>query len=138
MSTPAWRTFARFNIVGALGIVVQLAVLAALTELVGLPYLPATVLAVSTALGHNFVWHWRWTWRERSDALQGVDRAFARFVMLNGAVSLTGNVAIMAALTGVAGMPPVPANVVAIAVSGLLNFWLADRLVFWAPNRATG
>ncbi len=138
MSTPAWRTFARFNIVGALGIVVQLATLAALTELGGLPYLPATVLAVSTALGHNFVWHWRWTWRDRSDRLQGVDRAFARFVLLNGVVSLVSNVGIMATLTGAAGMPPVPSNVVAIAVSGLVNFWLADRVVFWAPSQATG
>ncbi len=132
MSTPVWRTFARFNVVGAIGIVVQLGTLALLTEVAGLPYLPATVLAVSTAIVHNFVWHLRWTWRDRAGSL-GADRAFARFVMLNGAVSLVGNVAVMAALTGVAGLPPVPSNVASIAVSGLVNFWVADRVVFLSP-----
>ena len=131
---PLWKTFARFNVVGTLGIAVQLATLAALTGPAGLPYLPATVIAVSAAILHNFIWHLRWTWRGRSAVLGRVKRTFARFVLANGAVSLVGNVVIMALVAGLAGLPPLPANVVAIAVSGLVNFWLADRVVFWAPS----
>jgi putative flippase GtrA len=133
VSVPVWRTFARFNIVGALGIVVQLSTLAALTSVGQVSYLPATFVAVSAAIAHNFVWHMRWTWRERAGAFGRVDRAFARFALSNGAVSLFGNMAVMALLSGMAGLPPVPANVVAIAVTGLANFFVADRIVFWAP-----
>jgi len=133
VSVPVWRTFARFNVVGAIGIVVQLSTLALLTSVGHVPYLPATVLAVSAAIVHNFVWHLRWTWRERSGSFGGAERAFVRFLMANGAVSLVGNIGTMALLSGIAGLPPVPSNVVAIAVTGLANFFVADRLVFWAP-----
>jgi putative flippase GtrA len=45
-------------------------------------------------------------------------------------VSITGNVAVMAVLTGQAGVPALPANAVSIATCGLVNFWLGERVVF--------
>jgi putative flippase GtrA len=51
-------------------------------------------------------------------------------VAANGLVSIGGNLAAMAVLVGGAHVPVVPANVAAIALCGLANFWLADRLVF--------
>jgi putative flippase GtrA len=45
-------------------------------------------------------------------------------------VSITGNVAVMAVLTGQAGVPALPANAVSIAMCGLVNFWLGERVVF--------
>ena len=53
----ALRRWLKFNAVGAIGIVVQLAALAVLKGLLRLPYLTATALAVETAVLHNFVWH---------------------------------------------------------------------------------
>src|SRR5204863_306937 len=64
--TPA-RRFARFNLVGALGIFVQVAALALLIRL-GVHYLAATAMAVSLAVVHNFWWHRRWTWSDADDA----------------------------------------------------------------------
>jgi putative flippase GtrA len=64
----------------------------------------------------------------------GVIAAFARFAVANGAVSLAGNLAVMATLVSGAHVEPVVANGVAIAVCGLLNFWLGDAVVF---RRAT-
>ena len=61
-SAPRWM---RFNLVGAVGIGVQLAMLWLLTAL-GVPYLMATALAVETAVLHNFLWHQRFTWADRS------------------------------------------------------------------------
>ena len=65
-----WRTFARFNVVGGLGIAVQLATLAVLVEGLGVEYLPATFAAVGAAITHNFVWHQRWTWRDRAPGVR--------------------------------------------------------------------
>jgi len=130
VSVHLWQAFARFNVVGVLGIGVQLGTLALLTAGAGLPYLPATVIAVGAAIVHNFIWHALWTWRSPGRRRAGVRRSFARFLLANGAVSMVGNVAVMLALAGGAGLPPVPANAVAIAASGVLNFVLADRWVF--------
>src|SRR4030095_8220151 len=60
--TP-WRRFVRFNLVGALGIGVQLTGLWVLVEVGRAPYLVATAAAVSAAIVHNFLWHVWWTWR---------------------------------------------------------------------------
>jgi putative flippase GtrA len=76
------------------------------------------------------VWHVRWTWRDRSSGPAGTVAAFARFALANGAVSLVGNMLLMAGLVGAAGLPPVAANVLAIAACGVVNFELGDRLVF--------
>ena len=131
-----WRRFARFYGVGALGIGVQVAALWALTALAGVNYLAATVLAVGAAIVHNFLWHIHWTWRDRARPGAEAWAMFARFVAANGVVSFTGNAIVMAALTGRGGMPPVLANLIAIAVCALVNFWLGDRVVFRAPTPA--
>jgi putative flippase GtrA len=125
-----WHRFARFNLVSALGIVVQLGTIAMLVHGAGAGYLAATTAGVVAAVLHNFLWHVTWTWRDRGAAGEAVAAAFTRFVLANGAVSLAGNLFLMVALVGLAGLPPVPANVIAIAACGLVNFELGDRLVF--------
>jgi putative flippase GtrA len=124
-----WRTFGRFNVVGGLGVAVQLGTLAGLTSGAGVHYLTATVVSLTVTLVHNFIWHCRWTWPDRAGG-PAVAIAFARFVLANGVVPGAGNLATMAVLTGGLQVPPVAANVVAIALSGLLNYQLADRVVF--------
>jgi putative flippase GtrA len=124
-----WRRLARFNAVGAAGIAVQLAALWLLTDVAHVHYLFATPVAVGLAVLHNFMWHWTWTWHDRAHA-GGLIAAFARFAVANGVVSLAGNLAVMATLVSGAHVEPVAANGVAIAVCGLLNFWLGDAVVF--------
>jgi dolichol-phosphate mannosyltransferase len=126
----AGRRFFRFNVVGAIGIAVQLAVLEALLRL-DVNYLLATVLAVEAAILHNFVWHERYTWRDRA----GVSRwewmaRLVRFHLANGVVSLAGNALLMRLLVGEAHLPAVIANGMAIAACGLVNFVLGDRVVY--------
>ena len=133
------RRWAIFNGIGLVGVGVQLAVLTLMTEGLGVHYLAATAIAVEAAVLHNFVWHQRITWRDRprespdtspSQSMRcNVDR-LVRFHALNGAVSLAGNFALVALLTGAAGMPVVGANLVAIASCSLLNFFASDLLVF--------
>jgi putative flippase GtrA len=124
-----WVRFLRFNTVGAAGIAVQLAALAFLSHVAHVHYLFATPAAIGLAVMHNFIWHRRWTWHDRARQ-RGPIAAFARFAAANGAVSLAGNLAVMATLVSGAHVEPVAANAVAIAVCGLLNFWLGDAVVF--------
>ena len=124
------QRFVRFNLVGALGIGVQLGVLRFLLTSVRTPIVVATVAAVLAAIVHNFAWHVLWTWRDRSIRGTGVPAAFARFALANGAVSLAGNVVIMTILAAGLGLPPLVANVIAIGVCGVVNFWVGDLFVF--------
>jgi putative flippase GtrA len=55
----------KFNLVGAIGILVQFAALFFLKSVVHFNYLAATALAVEAAVVHNFVWHERYTWADR-------------------------------------------------------------------------
>lgn len=120
---------ARFNAVGAAGIVVQLAALWLLTHAAHVNYLWATAIAVTAAVLHNFAWHWWWTWRDRTGGA-AVLPALARFAAANGMVSGVTNLGIMATLVPGARLDPVAANAIAIALAGVLNFALGETFVF--------
>jgi putative flippase GtrA len=120
-----------FNLVGLIGIAVQLGALAALVHGFGWHYLAATAVAVEAAVLHNFMWHQRWTWKDRQPASVS-ESAFRllRFHALNGAVSLVGNVVITGLLVRSLHIEPVAANAIAIVACALVNFAASDRLVF--------
>ncbi|MGH9370198.1 MAG: GtrA family protein [Vicinamibacterales bacterium] len=121
----------RFNGVGALGVGVQLAVLAWLIRGIDLNYLGATVIAVEAAVLHNFYWHERWTWRDRpsGSAMSFLKRA-VRFHLLNGAISLTGNLLLMRILTGALNLDPLAGNIIAIIACSIMNFGASELYVF--------
>jgi putative flippase GtrA len=131
----SWRAVGRrwlkFNLVGALGIGVQLAMLTALADGFHLNYLIATLLAVAAAVLHNFVWHERWTWAERTRARpSSVMVRLARFNLTTGALSIVGNLGFMRLLVGQARLHYFSANLIAIAACSLINFLVSDRFVF--------
>jgi putative flippase GtrA len=125
------RRWLKFNLVGAIGIAVQLGVLALLRVGLGMDYLLATALAVEAAVVHNFVWHERFTWADRGSlTLAQSGGRLVRFNLTTGAVSIAGNLVFMRLLVGGAGLPFIPANMLSIAGCSLLNFLLSDRVVF--------
>src|SRR4051812_6766077 len=121
--------FLRFNGVGVIGFVVQLAVLTVLVHL-GVHYLVATAAAIEAAVLHNFLWHERWTWRDRPATGRTRLRRLWHFHVANGLVSQAGNLALMWVLVDRGGVGPLAANAVAVVVCGLLNFLASERFVF--------
>ncbi len=127
-SRAVFHRFAKFSAVGAGGVIVQTLTLAILIRSVGMHYLLATALAVEASVLNNFVWHRRWTWGDRSRSR--VARTLFRFHATNGAMSLIGNLALMFLLVSGVGLNPHAANLITIAICSLINFALADRVVF--------
>ena len=84
----------KFNMVGAIGMAFQLAVLAVLNRWTKGHYLFATAAAIELTLVHNFVWHLNYTWRDRRDGSAFL-LPFIRFNASNGLVSMLGNLALM-------------------------------------------
>ncbi len=122
------RRWVRFNTVGIAGIVVQLAALAAWKQFPGISTLTATALAVEIAVLHNFYWHERWTWGTRETP--GWTARLLRFHLANGLVSLLSNLLWMRLLTEHTGMHYLPANIISISITALLNFALSEWFVF--------
>ena len=121
----------KFNAVGALGIIVQLAVLLSVKSGLHFSYLLATALAVEAAVIHNFLWHERYTWADRVQPSwsKSLPRLL-RFNLTTGAVSLAGNLALMKLLVGFGHINYLVANGVAIALCSLANFLISEEWVF--------
>ncbi len=122
------RRWWKFNLVGAMGMAVQLGVLAIFNRWMSGHYLWASAAAIEVALLHNFIWHSRYTWRERPAGV----RQLLRFHLANGMVSMVGNLVLMEVLVGVAGAPLLISNIVAIGCCSIANFFLGNRWAFVA------
>lgn len=130
----------KFNFVGGIGIVVQFAALFLLKGVLHFEYLIATVIAVESAVVHNFVWHEQFTWVDRVRSRMKLDRMntplryslrrFLRFQFVNGAVSLIGNLALMKVMVGLGQMNYLVANAIAIVLCSVVNFLASDEWVF--------
>lgn len=123
----------KFCTVGAIGVAVQLGVLAALGAS-RLDYLLTTVIAVECAILHNFWWHWHFTFanqtrRKMRDCLGSL----LRFHLSNGLISLAGNLLLMRVLVGSLRLPLLLANVGTIGTCFIANFLASDRWVFRSP-----
>lgn len=121
----------KFNLVGGMGIGVQLLVLLALKTVLGIHYLIATGLAVEAAVVHNFLWHQRFTWADRG--VGGLER-FLKFNLTTGAFSIAGNLALMKLLVGLGNVNYLLANGITIAACSVVNFLVSDGFVF-SPGR---
>jgi putative flippase GtrA len=125
----------RFNLVGAIGMVFQLALLAFFNWCAPGHYLYATAAAIEFTLLHNFFWHLKFTWRDRRDST-ALGRQLIRFNTANGLVSMLGNLAIMRVLVREAHLPVLMANSIAILVCSVVNFCLGHHWAFAERMRA--
>src|SRR5579862_6597949 len=135
MTAKSWRPTAtrwlKFNLVGGMGIAVQLLMLMALKSGLYFNYLIATALAVETAVVHNFWWHERFTWADRAGS------SFSRFLKFNlttGVFSIAGKLGLMKLFVDFGRVNYLVANGITIAVCSLVNFLVSDGFVF-APDR---
>jgi putative flippase GtrA len=117
----------KFNLVGGMGIAVQLLVLIWLKTGLHFNYLIATALAVETAVIHNFLWHERFTWADR---FGGGWVRFLKFNLTTGLFSIAGNLALMKVLVGLGHVNYLLANAITITACSIVNFLVSDGFVF--------
>lgn len=127
MSTPKAR-WLRFNLVGVMGFALQTATLSLLVRWAGVGATIAVTIAVAAAVSHNFIWHELFTWPDRPRETRL--KRWLSFHLSTGAISILSNVVVTIAVVNTTGLPVVAANIVAVAVASIANFWVSDRLVF--------
>jgi putative flippase GtrA len=126
----------KFNMVGAVGMVFQLTMLAVFLRWTKGHYLFATAAAIELTLVHNFVWHLNFTWHDRRDSSALVCQ-FLRFNASNGAVSILGNLAVMRLLVQGFRTPVLFANSFAVLICSAINFCLGHKWAFVTRRYAT-
>lgn len=119
----------KFNLVGTMGMAVQLGSLALLNRWTGGRYMVASATAVELAVLHNFVWHLHYTWRDRRGSSVWLTQLI-RFHLSNGAVSIFGSLALMRVLVHEAQLRVVVANLFAIVCCSAANFGLGNSWAF--------
>jgi putative flippase GtrA len=124
-----WARFGKFNLVGAIGMAVQLGALAVFDHVWPGHVLACTAAAIELTLLHNFIWHLQTTWRDRRDRSATLNQLL-RFHLSNGLVSMTGNLALMPLLVRGAHLPVIAANAIAILCLSLVNFYLGNEWAF--------
>lgn len=122
----------KFNLVGAMGMVVQLCVLALLNRWTEGHYLLASMIAIEATLLHNFAWHLRYTWRDRRRD-STVMTQLTRFHVSNGLISMLVNLVLMRWLVHASHVPVLVANCIAILCCSVLNFSVGNLWAFALP-----
>jgi putative flippase GtrA len=122
--------YLRFNLIGLLGVAVQLLTLTLLNRAFPHHYLLTTAAAIELTLLHNFAWHTRYTWPDR---IASRLTQLLRFHLTNGLLSLAGNLVLMRLFVHTAHLPVIPANAFAILACSSANFLLANLWAFAAP-----
>lgn len=121
----------RFNLVGGIGILLQLVLLFLLKSIFYLNYLAATGLAVEATVVHNFLWHERYTWADRvRPSWRNSLPRLLRFNLTNGAVSIAGNLALMKIMVAYGHVNYLAANGIAITLCSVINFLVSNTYVF--------
>jgi putative flippase GtrA len=121
----------KFNLVGTIGMVVQLGALALFNRSIPGHYMVASAAALELTLLHNFLWHLRYTWRDRrGESAQAAQ--LLRFHLSNGLVSMVGNLALMRVLVDGMHLPIIVSNGIAILCCSVLNFFLGNNWAFAA------
>lgn len=117
------RRYAQFCLVGASGLVVDMAVLHLLAVRWGWDLSLSKVLAAETALLNNFLWNERWTFRGLGvePGWRGVTRRLARFHLICLAGMVWGVVLLRAQVDGL-GWNVYLANFLAIVLVSGWNF----------------
>ena len=132
------RRWGVFNAVASGGFVIQIAAIALLTRRFGWTPLAATAVGVELAALHNFFGHSRWTWRDVP--VYGVRGLLFRYLkyQLAKTASLVLNVAVTVLLSRLLGFPVEAANVGAVVLCSLPNYFMLERFVIattWPPGR---
>lgn len=117
-----WVKIVRFGLVGFSGIFVNMGLLYALTEIVGIYYLVSAAIAIELSIVNNFIWNDVWTFKSAGDLR--FERKVQRFASFQ-AVSVGGlaiNMVVLYLLADIAGVYYLVANLAGILIAFAWNY----------------
>ncbi|HET9932076.1 MAG TPA: glycosyltransferase family 2 protein [Polyangiaceae bacterium] len=136
LTTESSLRFFRFAIVGLSGVGVDMALLYLLSDpsQLGLGLTRSKFIAASAAIVNNFFWNERWTFRRAAQGKSGaIWRRFVKFALVCG-MGLALNVAVLNVLFNWGHVNRYVANLIAIFLVTVWNYWLNAKLTWNVRN----
>ncbi|MDF2873701.1 MAG: GtrA-like protein [Sporomusa sp.] len=121
------KMFARFSVIGLSGVGVNMAVYIPLTAL-GVNYITAALLSFVVAVSNNFVWNVLWTFKGRAGD-KSLKQKYISFVACN-IINLVANLMLLKVLVEQFAIDATMAQIIAVGVTGALNFALNYAITF--------
>ena len=118
----------KFGIVGLSGVLVNMGVLYALTEQIGVFYLISSVIAIEASILSNFTLNNLWTWKDRKSG--HVIHRVIRYHAAAGITAITVNWFLLLIFTEIAGVHYLLSNIIGIGCGMVSNFLLNDLWTF--------
>lgn len=128
------RRLCCFGLVGISGVTVNMVILFFLVRFAGCNHVLAAAIGSEVSILSNFALNDRWTFRDAQSSAPWMSRA-----MQYNAVTLGGmgiSLGVLAALTGLAGMNYLIANLIAIAFATISNYVLNSRFT-WGTSASS-
>src|ERR1041385_4515961 len=122
MVWPMPRRLARFGLVGASGVVVNMGLLVVLTDGFGVPYALASLFAIEASILSNFALNNAWTWSDRRAA--SVVQRPIKYHAVPGITALAVNWCLLVVLTLYLRVDYRISNLIGIAAGVAVNFLL--------------
>ncbi len=138
MSLRFRQRFVVFTLVGISGIIVNTFFLWLFTEMVGFPYQLASLMAIQIAIFNNYFWNLRYTWRDRRiSGRQRILRKLGQFTLVSWIAGVINWITLIL-LTEFAGVYYIYANLLAILVASLVNYFANDLWTFQSLSEEQG
>jgi len=127
-----WERFIKFCIVGGTGILINMGVLALITEIIQLPYQLSSIIAIETAILWNFALNDKWTFKKSTNKSSTLTKMIKfHAVSIGGALI---NWLILIGLTEITGMYYLLSNLIGIATATAWNY-LANVKYTWRDEK---
>ena len=124
------KRFITFTLVGVSGIVVNSAILYYAKEYLYVPVFIASLIAIQFAIFNNFIWNHRFTWTDREmKGFQAIRAGLIRFTLVSW-IAGGLNWIILLLLHHYVGIYYLIANLIAILIASVLNYFLNDLWTF--------
>lgn len=128
------KRFIAFSFVGISGIIVNSAILYYAKEFLYVPIPIASLIAIQIAIFNNFLWNHRFTWTDRGmKGYQAIRTGLIRFTLVSW-IAGGLNWIILLLLHHYVGIHYILANLIAIFIASILNYFLNDLWTFRHPG----
>ena len=124
--------FGMFSVIGMTGFAFQTTLIAVLTRVSGWHYAYVVPATAEITVLLSFLWHVRWTWADRP--MQGLRALLTRLFHYQVArtAGIVGAYMLTLVIVSSFHLMPEVANTLSVATMSILNFAIADRLIFRA------
>lgn len=121
--------YIKFNVVGAIGAVINFGLLYLLTDELGIWYMLSATIAIVVANSFNYTFNHLWTFRHKRETNPNLFLGWLKFLFTVGAVEVV-YLGLVYLFTDICGFHYMLSAFFALALTSILRYIIADRWIW--------